>query len=1102
MNGFKARTNSKSFRYFNRNKEENSGNKTFSHNNKNGNHNSKKQYKEKNRTSSVEEISEYLINISYILNEKYEKYFVYELKEENLKKGNKAFGSINLEYSYYLEDDISILIKIKEEIKNNVEELMNNRKCSKIMEKLIYYCFFLLKYNEKNVKNSDISIQCIKIYNNFFHVIKRNFVYLAISSYASHFVQTVICVFPFFNKYEDIYIEEIKKRNKNYVSISSHFNEICNGTVENMFTLMFDKSGTHVLRSFLYSLGGYLSINISNITFRKSKARKSISKRELKYIDKGCSSSCNGSNTDSASALSSTFYSYIYKIIDRITDEIMNPKETQNFKNLLYQYIFYDIYKGNNNKLGKDEKSDEKYSDESKSQYLISPLLYNTYSVPALGTLFELIKDKNVECSNLLSEILVIERTKKYYMSKACENCCGFDICPLKQVLDILIKLDGPSIMVEKLLKINHEHIFYVFNIYIIKNINSLICDNAYSNLVMYNYLNCDYITEEMFDLLIKNVDIDMVIKRRKFNVLKGLFDLAQYYKRNCKLLFNSLIRGFNVGGLLSTVESGVSGSIDGIVGRGVDSNVNGNNGISGSSSGAKFLWICILCMCRYEDLHPCIRNVFKNEKKVEADVGRKKIDKMDDKKGNEIIHDNFENDDNINLNNYNFYNYLKIDIYGYNILSHLLSFPKECIVPLINSFKHFCNFFKIVSNNKPRKEDIERYKKFAHTFSLSNKDDNNNDGYNNDNNGDGYNENNKQYQIGKESKIENCNNTEHVHNGVSGSNSWSWNNYNDPRKENKCNGKMQNEKEKKKGKPFVRRNTELRGNILLYFSCDKILSHLCEKIAHTFNLINEKHLRHFLLLFKNEYKHIATNYIGAHIVVTFFKLGNNNIKKRILDQLVENDINVYNSYIRNFMKLKEYKKNKIINNTCNNKYTKAKKLFEDILIPKEKESIGDYQNKESYVREDMKKDQMGDEDSQSDAPASKDVTKNESFDLEKEYEDDGGKIYDQTEVYTLLKHKKEKKKRKRGKILSDRSRSKENDLPTLLRREHEGDGVEKGVAEMEGKRDHLDGAEEKDKNFMNVISDFIKNSKNKTRKRKKEREGIEQVLKKCAVCA
>ncbi|CAD2096261.1 conserved Plasmodium protein, unknown function [Plasmodium vinckei lentum] len=859
MYGFKAKPRNNHFRNFNRNN---------GHNNKFRNKNNGNR---KYNNNNVEEISEYIINISYILNEKYEKYFVYELKEENIKKGYKAFGEINLDDSYNIEDDIFILVKIKDEIKYNEKALVQTRKCSKIMEKLIYYCFFLLKYNEKNVKNKDISIECIEIYNNFFKIVYSDFIELAVCRYASHFVQTVLCLYIFFSKYEEKYIEDINKKNNDYKKISYYFKEIGNNIVDNLFFLIFDMCGTHILRSFLYSLGGYLNINISNISFRKSKVRNSMSKMELKYLNKNYMNDDDASNINDKDGNTTFFFECCRKIIDKIKDEIINPNESQKFKNILYQYIFYE-----NVKKGEETDPNDKYLIESQNQHLICPLLYNTYSVPALVILFELLKDKKVECDDLLSEIFLIKKTKKYYIDMHRGKNIHFEESPLKQVLDLLIKLDSSSIMIENILKINSEHTFYVFNTYILKNINQLICDNAYSCLVIYNYLSFEYITEEMYDLLIKQIDIDIIIKKKKFNILKCLFDLSQCYQKNCKLLVNSLLKGLDL--VFKPVH------------------LEQQNIVSDAGRSIKFVWICILCMCNYNDLSPLILNVFENN-------NHKKQKIEDDNIENEQTYSDNHNDNNNvgTLNNYNFYNHIKIDTNGYYILLNILSFPKESIIPIINSFKRFCEFLKIVYNNKPSNSDIDNYNSFLEAFS------NNNNGENGEKNS------------GKNS-------------GKNSLNYEEGNNY-----YNNSNGN----KHENKIKPFRRKNVELRGNILLYFCCDKNLSILCEKIGKAFNLLNEKQLKSFILLFKNEYKNIAINHVGAHVVVTFFKTGDDHIKKIILDSLIENDINMYNSFIKNFMRLKEYKKTKTIN-TNTTKYLKAKKMFENILISKEEDDSRD----------------------------------------------------------------------------------------------------------------------------------------------------------------
>ncbi|ANQ09248.1 Uncharacterized protein PCOAH_00032180 [Plasmodium coatneyi] len=979
MNGFRANTNRHKWKYFNKGGNGNQNGDKGKFNRKG------ETYKKNEGKKNVEEIIDYLINISYILNEKYEKYFVHELKEDNLKKGNKCFGAINLNYSYDVEDDICILVKIKEEIKGSEKELADQRKCSKIMEKLIYYCFFLLKYNEKdahdqhdhqdgkdeqNGRNGKMSMQCIEIYNHFLHVICTDYIKLALSSYASHFVQTVICVYSFFKKVEEKYVEELKKRNKGYQPVGVYFKEICTITTEKLFTLMLNKSGTHVLRSFLYSLGGYLNINISNISFRKSKVRGTSTRTELKYLDKGQS---KGGKKEQGDDL---FYEYIDIIVQKVTEEIANPKVSLPMKNLLYQYIFYDqqgvgngvkesaLRNGDDHgERAEEPLKDDKYVMESQSQHFIPPLLYHTYAVPALGTLFELLKEKNVECDKLVREIFLIEKTKKYFIIKTREGCKCHDESPLKQMLSILIKMDGPSIMIEKLLKMNTEPIFYVFNVYILKNINSLVCDNAYSSLVMFNYLTLEHVTEEMFDLLMKNLDIDLIIRRKKFNVLRRLFDLSQCYQRNCKLLLSALLRWLRVGGAVNTDCRKTDGS---------------SNATDGGTADGKFLWICILCMRSYQDLHPVIQKVFTgNEKKEPCEE-----DGKSDHKG-----------DCPNLNNYNFYDYIKVDTNGYYILTHILSFPKESITPVTNSFKQFCNFLKIVNGNVASQEDIERYDNFVQTFGGTHGGNENGDKGNDGDDADGP-ERTRGYD-------------------------------NSPPKG-----------DGKRVKPFIRKNADLRGNILLYFACDKNLSVLCEKIAHTFNLINEKYLRNFILLFKSEYKRIASHYVGAHTIVTFFKLGTDEVKKKILDALVEGDINVFNGYIKNFMKLREYKKTKTIS-TNSKKYLKAKEMFQDILATEREKDEPPHKQEEGEAEEEDYVDQSLEDHNV--------ATSDEALCL------DSG-------------DNEEKKTDPNGPAAST---------------------------------DKPDGEED----YMNLITDFIKNSKKKNRKRKKEKEKIEQVLGKKAKC-
>ncbi|SBT37354.1 hypothetical protein, conserved [Plasmodium ovale wallikeri] len=899
----------------------------------------------------LEEVCEYLVNISYILNEKYEKYFVYELKEENLKKGNKFFEDINLNFSYTLEEDISILIKIQEEIKDNIKELTNERKFSKIVEKLIFYCFFLLKYNEKNVKNDEISIKCIEIYNLFFFTFIPHFIDLANGSYSSHVVQTALCVFCYFNKYEEKYIEEIKKKNNNYESLFTCFTEICNIVVENIFSLLFHKSGTHVLRSFLYGLGGYLNINVSHISFRKSKSRNSISKKELKYIDKSYHSK----------RINNLFHQYIGQITKSISEEIAHPTVSLKFKNLLYQYIFYDSEeggdRGGDRGDGRGGDRGDIYMAESRNQHFICPLLYNTYSVPALGVLCDVLKSNNVKCDDMLSEIFLIERTKRYYIYKTRDNCVCFEECPLKQLLDTLIKLDTSSIIIEKLLKMKSEHIFYVFNVYILKNINRLICDNAYSNLVMYNYLTLEYITEEMFDLIMKKVNINMIIQRQKFNVLKCLFDLSQCYKTNCKFLLGALLRNLGIDGGRSNND---------------DDNTTGDR--------IKFMWVCILCMCRYDDLHPIVRDSFREakmkmvgvdvegEQMVDVDVEGEQMVDVDmegeqmvdvdmegeqmvdvDMEGEQMVENkngnvelNRNNDTHPNLNNYNFYNYMKIDSYGHSILSHILSFPKESKIPVTNSFKHFCNFLKIVCTNKPSHRDMENYKKFLSFFSNHRK------------------------------------NAENGENGEDAGN---------------VDGKVE--------------DAENAGNV---------------EDAYT-------------------------------------RIEQNSIAKAHKASEVEG-----NCGDTNFMKLKLYKKTMTLNMNSK-KYLKAKKLFEDILLSNEEKN-----DTSVYDSQQVEEDPQGGQ-----------VVSGEAS--------GGSLVKGVLQEREKKKEKKEKKKEKKEK--KEKAEKVENAEKAEKKQEKSEDrtSVERATDAQ------------KDDEFMNVISDFIKNSKRKKRKRKEEKERIEKVLKKSEKC-
>ncbi|SBT77482.1 conserved Plasmodium protein, unknown function [Plasmodium ovale] len=999
----------------------------------------------------LEEVCEYLVNISYILNEKYEKYFVYELKEENLKKGNKFFEDINLNFSYTLEEDISILIKIQEEIKDNIKELTNERKFSKIVEKLIFYCFFLLKYNEKNVKNDEISIKCIEIYNLFFFTFIPHFIDLANGSYSSHVVQTALCVFCYFNKYEEKYIEEIKKKNNNYESLFTCFTEICNIVVENIFSLLFHKSGTHVLRSFLYGLGGYLNINVSHISFRKSKSRNSISKKELKYIDKSYHSK----------RINNLFHQYIGQITKSISEEIAHPTVSLKFKNLLYQYIFYDSEeggdRGGDRGDGRGGDRGDIYMAESRNQHFICPLLYNTYSVPALGVLCDVLKSNNVKCDDMLSEIFLIERTKRYYIYKTRDNCVCFEECPLKQLLDTLIKLDTSSIIIEKLLKMKSEHIFYVFNVYILKNINRLICDNAYSNLVMYNYLTLEYITEEMFDLIMKKVNINMIIQRQKFNVLKCLFDLSQCYKTNCKFLLGALLRNLGIDGGRSNND---------------DDNTTGDR--------IKFMWVCILCMCRYDDLHPIVRDSFREakmkmvgvdvegEQMVDVDVEGEQMVDVDmegeqmvdvDMEGEQMVENkngnvelNRNNDTHPNLNNYNFYNYMKIDSYGHSILSHILSFPKESKIPVTNSFKHFCNFLKIVCTNKPSHRDMENYKKFLSFFSNHRKNAENGENGEDAGNVDG-----------KVEDAENAGNVEDAYTRIEQNSIAKAHKASEV--EGNCGDTVKDtRKTDKKTKPFVRKNIELRRNILLYFCCDKNLSLLCEKIVYTFNIINEKYLKQFILLFKNEYKNIASNPVGAHTIITFFKLSSHDVKKKILNSLIECNINIYNNYLQNFMKLKLYKKTMTLNMNSK-KYLKAKKLFEDILLSNEEKN-----DTSVYDSQQVEEDPQGGQ-----------VVSGEAS--------GGSLVKGVLQEREKKKEKKEKKKEKKEK--KEKAEKVENAEKAEKKQEKSEDrtSVERATDAQ------------KDDEFMNVISDFIKNSKRKKRKRKEEKERIEKVLKKSEKC-
>ncbi|CDO66453.1 conserved Plasmodium protein, unknown function [Plasmodium reichenowi] len=1003
---------------------------------------------------SYEDIYDYIINISYILNEKYEKYLIYEMREENINKGNKVFHHINLDNTcYYIEDDICILLKVIEEIKNNEIKIFDHRKGSKIIEKLIYYCFFLLKYNEKNVKNEKISMQCIEAYNNLLKVVSRYFLKLTLSNYGSHVIQSIICLFPYFNKYEYIYIEKLTIQNVGYKKMYDYFKHISDFVCDHLFEIIFDRCGTHVLRSFLYSLGGYLYINISNITFRKSKINKNRIKNklnnntnnELKYIDKNFQSNI--------------FYEYIHKIVERISNEIEKPNISLKYKNLLYQYVYYDNNKKNNNNQNNNNQNNNnqnnnnkknnnnisnnnnsnsnnnimdqnntknfipnidnnhnnmnnsdnlKYIAESNNQHFICPLLYNTYSVPALVILFELLNDKNVECSSLIRQIFLINKTKLYYIEKTKEKDDHDDDddddnnnivsshaeSPLKQLLDILIVLDNSSIMIEKLLKIKNEETFYIFNMYILKNVNKLICENIYSNMVLCNYFTNEYISEEMFDLLIKNIHIEQLMKNKTFNILKCLFFLAQWYKRNCRYLFNELIKNFHLN----------------------DEHKNGSN--------KKFMWICILCMCNYDDLPSLVRDIYMN--KADDNCTNINSKKDNEKEQNERLYN--KNNLGKNINNYNFYNYLKIDLNGYYILSYLLSFPKESITNLTNSFKYFCNFIKTVNINEPSSSDVENYQSFMENFSRK---------------------------------------TEEVVNPVDAfikDEEGMYVSKNVLHNNDNIKTKMNN------NKPFYRKNIELRGNILLYFSCDKNLSILCEKIVHTFNLVNEKYLRRFITLFQKQYNNIAKHYIGAHTIVTFFKLGDDNIKKNILDSLIQNDINVYNNYIKNFMKLKEYQKSKTLT-TNNKKYLKAKKLFQDLLMSKEN---GNNQNDINHKKE-------YDDKTFIEFERIHKISKHHDSDLNSNDKDTTVLIYDEqsndnddNNNNNILKEE-----------TNDDQGNKEHD-PTY-------DNVTKSYKSSSNEKEEI---VDQDNGFMNIITDYIKNTKTKSRKRKKEKDQIDNVLK------
>ncbi|ETW16517.1 hypothetical protein PFFVO_04570 [Plasmodium falciparum Vietnam Oak-Knoll (FVO)] len=980
---------------------------------------------------SYEDIYDYIINISYILNEKYEKYLIYEMRDENINKGNKAFHHINLDNTcYYIEDDICILLKVIEEIKNNEIKIFDHRKGSKIMEKLIYYCFFLLKYNEKNVKNEKISMQCIEAYNNLLRVVSRYFMKLTLSNYGSHVIQSLLCLFPYFNKYEYIYIDKLIIQNVEYNKMYDYFKNISDLVCDHLFEIIFDRCGTHVLRSFLYSLGGYLYINISNITFRKSKINKNRIKNklhnntnsELKYVDKNFQSN--------------NFYEYIHKIVERISNEIEKPNISLKYKNLLYQYVYYD--KNNKNENEKENNNNNinnnnncsnncsnnimeqnntknvipnidkthnnmnnsdnlKYIAESNSQHFICPLLYNTYSVPALVILFELLNDKNIECSSLISQIFLINKTKLYYIEKTKEkddvdnNIVSVHVeSPLKQLLDILIVLDNSSIMIEKLLKIKNEETFYIFNMYILKNVNKLICENIYSNMVLCNYFTNEYISEEMFDLLIKNIHIEQLIKYKTFNILKCLFFLAQWYKRNCRYLFNELIKNFHLN----------------------DEHKKGNS--------RKFMWICILCMCNYDDLPSLVRDIYINK-------GDDNCTDINSKEQKDILYN--KNNLGKNINNYNFYNYLKIDINGYYILSYLLSFPKESITNLTNSFKYFCNFIKTVNINEPSSIDVENYQSFMENFSR------------------------KTEEVIPVDCFTKHEEGMHVDKNVLHNN-------------DNIKTKMNN------SKPFYRKNIQLRGNILLYFSCDKNLSILCEKIVHTFNLVNEKYLRRFITLFQNQYNNIAKHYIGAHTIVTFFKLGDDNIKKNILDSLIQNDINVYNNYIKNFMKLKEYQKTKTLS-TNNKKYLKAKKLFEDILMSKENgQNQNDINHKKEHDKTFIEFERIHK------------ISKHLDSDLNSNDKDTTVPIYDEQS-----NDDHDNNNNNNNNILKEET----NDDEANKENDQTYDNVTKSYKSSSNEKEDI---VDNDNGFMNIITDYIKNTKTKSRKRKKEKDQIDNVLK------
>ncbi|SOV18317.1 conserved Plasmodium protein, unknown function [Plasmodium gaboni] len=1045
MKGFNIRSSKKRFSSFRKNGNNNNNNNYHNYNNSynnsyNNNYNnnnkfnryyknnkknqrnfgsSSREQNDENRfvERSCEDIYDYIINISYILNEKYEKYLIYEMREENINKGNKAFHQINLDNTCYdIEDDICILLKVIEEIKNNEIKIFDHRKGSKIIEKLIYYCFFLLKYNEKNIKNENISLECIQAYNNLLKIVSQYFITLTLSNYGSHVIQSLLCLFPYFNKYEYLYIDKLTIKNMEYNKMYDYFKNICNVVCDNLFEIIFDRCGTHVLRSFLYSLGGYLYVNINDITFRKSKINKNriknklnnkglnnnIKNSELKYVDKNFESNI--------------FNEYIYKIVEMISNEIEKPNISLKYKNLLYQYVYYDnnnnnIHSnGNSNILDENNnsgyisnvhnthnnmnKSDNlKYIVESNSQHFICPLLYNTYSVPALVILFELLNDKNIECSCLIRQIFLINKTKLYYIEKTKEkqkddNVLSLHVeSPLKQLLDILIVLDNSSIMIEKLLKIKNEETFYIFNMYILKNVNKLICENIYSNMVLYNYFTNEYISEEMFDLLIKHIDIVELIKNKKYNILKCLFFLAQWYKRNCKYLYNELIKNFHLN----------------------DEHKKGNS--------KRFIWICILCMCDYDDMPCMFKDIYmKNVDDNSSDINEKK------EKNEKLYNNNNNNNNNLckNLNNYNFYNYLKIDINGYYILLYLLSFPKESITTLTNSFKYFCNFIKMVNINEPSPTDVENFQNFLENFSK------------------------KSEEIISLDSIRKDEDNMHGHK-------------NDLHKNDNMNIKMNN------NKPFFRKNIELRGNILLYFACDKNLSILCEKIVHTFNLLNEKYLRRFISLFKKQYDNIAKHYIGAHTIVTFFKLGNDNIKKNILDSLIQNDINVYNNYIKNFMKLKEYQKTKTITTTNNKKYLKAKKLFQDILISKENiHNQNDINDMKEHHKSSIKLKKIHNTSKNIDS----DVNSNDK---------DTVAIYDDNNNINILKEDTNDDEEN-----NDNVQTNDNDTGSNKSSSNEKEQI-------------ID----KENGFINVITDFIKNTKTKSRKRKKEKDQIENLLKK-----